>query len=203
MYAEPYDPKRPVACFDECRKERHARVAEAIPGAPGHPAKEDDEYVRNGTATLLVITEPPAGARPVRVTDRRTTPDFAARMTDLCDELYPDAGVTRVVVDNRSTHTLGSVFSTYPPDEAWRLARTREFHSPPEHASWRNMAGCERGVPGRPCLGRRRASKDRLSAEVATRVADRNRARARIEWTFRVADARKELGFLYPTELQR
>ena len=41
LYAEPHDPNRPVVCFDECSKELHGQVAEPIPVAPGHPAKED------------------------------------------------------------------------------------------------------------------------------------------------------------------
>jgi hypothetical protein len=124
-------------------------------------------------------------------------------MKYLCDELYPDAEVIRVVLDNLNTHTLGSLFATYPPDEAWRLASRLEFHYTPKHASWLNMAECELSVLSRQCLGRRLASKERVTAEVAVWVADRNRAKTRIEWTFRVADARTKLEFLYPKELVR
>ena len=131
------------------------------------PAKEDYEYTRHGTANLFVIVEPLAGTRRVTVTDRRTIPDFAAQMKCLCDESYPDAGVIRVVLDNLNTHAFGSLFSTYPPDEAWRLRRRLEFHYTPKHASWLNMAECELSVLSRQCLARRLASKDRLTAEVA------------------------------------
>lgn len=180
-------------CFDECSEGLHAQVADPIPVAPGHPAKEDDEYVRGGAANLFVTVEPPAGRRPVSVTDRRTMPDLAARMKDLCDELYPDADVIRVAVDNRNTHPPGALFSTDPPDEAWRLARRLELHSTPKHASWSNRAACGLSVLGRQGLDR----------QVAAWVSDRNRVGAKIEWTFRVADARKKLPFLYPKELVR
>ena len=46
-------------------------------------------------------------------------------------------------------------------------------------------------------------SRERLAAEVAAWVAERNRIEAKIVWTFRVADARKKLDFLYPEELVR
>jgi transposase len=203
LYAEPHDPARPVVCFDEASKELHGHVADPIPVAPGHPAKEDYEYVRNGTANLFVVVEPLAGQRQVTVTDRRTIPDFAAQMKYLCDELYPTAAVIRVVLDNLNTHTLGSLFATYSPDEAWRLTRKLEFHYTPKHASWLNMAECELSVLSRQCLSRRLADRDKLAAEVRAWVAERNRAEARIEWTFRVADARKKLSFLYPKELVR
>ena len=203
LYAEPHDAARPVVCFDECSKELHGQVAEPIPAAPGQPAKEDYEYTRHGTANLFVIVEPLAGTRRVTVTDRRTIPDFAAQMKYLCDELYPAAAVIRVVLDNLNTHTLGSLFATYPPEEAWRLARRLEFHYTPKHASWLNMAECELSVLGRQCLNRRVTSKDKLTVEVAAWVAERNRVQAKIVWTFRVADARRKLDFLYPKELVR
>ena len=40
-------------------------------------------------------------------------------------------------------------------------------------------------------------------AEVAARVAERNRAQATIVWTFRMADARRKLDHLYPKGLVR
>jgi transposase len=203
LYAAPYDPKQPVVCFDEASKELHGQVADPIPVAPGHPAKEDYEYVRNGTANLFIFVEPLGGRRQVNVTERRTIPDFAAQMKYLCDELYPNAEVIRVVLDNLNTHALGSLFATYAPDEAWRLARRLEFHYTPKHASWLNMAECELSVLSRQCLSRRIEDKAALTTEVAAWQDPRNRAKVKIEWTFRVADARKKLAFLYPKELVR
>jgi hypothetical protein len=203
LYAEPYDPERPVVCFDGASKELHAQVADPVPVAPGKPVKEDYEYVRNGTANLFVFVEPLAGKRRVAVTDRRAIPDFAAQMKYLCDDLYPEAEVIRVVLDNLNTHTLGSLFATYPPDEAWRLARRLEFHYTPKHASWLNMAECELSVLSGQCLGRRIPDKATLTTEVAAWQEPRNRAKVRIDWTFRVADARKKLDFLYLKELVR
>lgn len=198
LYAEPYDPARPVVCFDEASKELRGEVAEPVPPAPGRPAKQDYEYTRHGTANLFVIVEPLAGRRRVKVTDRRATPDFAAQMKLLCDEMYPEAEVIRVVMDNLNTHSLGSLFATYPPEEAWRLARRLEFHYTPKHASWLNMAECELSVLSRQCLDRRLASKEAVAAEVAAWEAERNRAGVRLVWSFRVADARRKLTHLYP-----
>jgi hypothetical protein len=203
LYAEPHDPARPVVCFDEASKELRGDVAEPVPPAPGSPAKQDYEYTRHGTANLFVIVEPLAGRRRVTVTDRRTIPDFAARMKDLCDEMYPDAEVVRVVLDDLNTHAFGSLFATYPPEEAWRLARRLEFHFTPKHASWLNMAECELSVLSRQCLARRLSSKEAVAAEVGPWEAERNRAGVRLVWSFRVADARRKLAHLYPQDPQR
>ena len=198
LYAEPYDPARPVVCFDEASKELRGEVAEPVPPSPGAPAKHDYEYTRHGTANLFVIVEPLAGRRHVTVTDRRAIPDFAAQMKYLCDEMYPEAGVIRVVLDNLNTHAFGSLFATYPPEEAWRLARRLEFHYTPKHASWLNMAECELSVLSRQCLDRRLASQAALASAVAPWEAERNKAGVRLMWSFRVADARRKLAYLYP-----
>ena len=137
------------------------------------------------------------------VTDRRTIPDFAGQMKYLCDVLYPDAAVIRVVLDNPNTHAYGSLFATYPPEEASRLRKKLEFHFTPKHASWLNMAECELSVLAGQCLNRRIESREELAAEVATWQAARNKAGAKIVWTFRVADARKKLDHLYPQPLPR
>jgi hypothetical protein len=203
LYAEPYDPARPVVCFDEASKELRGDVAPPVPPAPGSPAKQDYEYSRHGTANLFVIVEPLPGRRHMSVTDRRTIPDFADQMKSLCDEMYPEAEVIRVVLDNLNTHTLGSLFATYPPEEAWRLTRRLEFHFTPKHASWLNMAECELSVLSRQCLDRRLPSREAVAAEVAPWEAERNRAGVRLVWSFRVADARRKLAHLYPQNPQR
>jgi hypothetical protein len=198
LYAEPYDPARPVVCFDEASKELRGDVADPLPPLPGSPAKEDYEYTRHGTANLFIAVGPLAGRRHVEVTDRRTIPDFAARMKHLCDEMYPEAEVIRVVLDTLNTHKIGSLFATYPPDEAWRLAKRLEFHYAPKHASWLNMAECELSVLARQCLDRRLASRELVEAEVKPWESERNAAEVKIEWCFRVADARRKLAHLYP-----
>ena len=203
LYAEPHDPKRPVVGFDECSKELHGHVADPEPAAPGRPAREDYEYARHGTANLFVVVEPLAGKRHVTVTERRAIPDFAAQMRHLCDVLYPQADVIRVVLDNLNTHAAGSLFATFPPDEAWRLRRKLEFHYTPKHASWLNVAECELSVLAGQCLNRRIDSREKLAAEVAAWQAARNKAEAKIVWTFRAADARTKLDHLYPKELVR
>lgn len=203
LYAEPHDPRRPVVCFDEAGKELRGDVTPPVPPAPGVPGKEDYEYTRHGTANLFVVVEPLAGTRQVTVTDRRTAADFAAQMKSLCDDLYPQADVIRVVLDNLNTHAYGSLFAAFPPDEAWRLRRKLEFHFTPKHASWLNMAECELSVLARQCLDRRIPDREELADEVKAWVATRNAGAAKLNWTFRVADARKKLAHLYPQTTQR
>lgn len=202
LYAEPYDPARPVVCFDEASKELHAEVRDPQPAAPGRPARRDYEYARRGTANLFLAVEPLAGVRRLTVTERRGAVDFAEQMRRLCDEWHPGAAVIRVVLDNLNTHGPQSLFAAFPPEEAWRLARRLEFRFTPKHASWLNMAEMELSVLSRQCLSRRIADATTLAGEVAAWERRRNATRAKIDWTFRPANARVKLAHLYPMQPQ-
>ena len=62
LYAEPYDPQRPVVCFDETSTQLLADARPPLPAAPGQPRREDYEYRREGTRNLFLACEPwPAG----------------------------------------------------------------------------------------------------------------------------------------------
>jgi hypothetical protein len=198
LYAQPYDPQRPVVGFDEARKELHGQTRPPVPAAPGRPAREDYEYSREGTANLFLFVEPLAGRRWVSVTGHRAGADFAQQMKQLCDERYPGAAVIRVVLDNLNTHGPGSLFAAFAPEQAWRLVRRLEFHYTPKHASWLNMAELELSVLARQCLDRRLGEMATLVAEVAAWEQRRNAAGVKINWCFRAADARVKLKHLYP-----
>ena len=72
LYAEPYDPQRPVVCFDETSKQLVAEKRAPIPAKAGRRERFDYEYQRNGTRNLFMTCEPLAGWRHVAVTERRT-----------------------------------------------------------------------------------------------------------------------------------
>ena len=72
LYAEPYDPSRPVVCFDETSTQLLADVREPL-AQPGRPRRQDYEYRRGGTRNLFLFCEPLAGWRHVAITDRRTS----------------------------------------------------------------------------------------------------------------------------------
>src|SRR4051795_3894097 len=77
--------------------------------------------------------------RKVTVTERRTAQDYAERLRELVDVDYPAAACIRIVQDNLSTHTPGSLYEAFPAAEAHRILERLEFHYTPKHASWLNM----------------------------------------------------------------
>ena len=198
LYAEPYDPKRPVVCFDETSTQLLAETRPPLPPQPGRPKRQDYEYRREGTRNLFLACEPLAGWRQVAVTQRRTMQDFAHQMRWLVDEVYPEVPVVRLVLDNLNTHRPASLYETFPAAEARRIAKRLEFHYTPKHGSWLNMAEVEFSVLSRCCLKQRLPDEEALGREVQALVRERNAARTGINWRFKTQEARSKLHRLYP-----
>ena len=198
LYAEPHDPQRPVDCFDETSTQLLADVREPLPAKPGQLRREDYEYLRAGTRNLFLACEPRAGWRHVSITKQRTMRDFAHQTRWLMDEAYPDVPVIRLVLDNLNPHRMASLYETFPPAEARRIAKRLEFHHTPKHGSWLNMAEIEYSVLARACLKGRNPGEDAPRRNIGSCQAERNEAAATINWRFTSKDARAKLGRLYP-----
>jgi hypothetical protein len=198
VYHLPYDPEYPVVCMDESCKQLIGEVREPIPYAPGRPMRMDDEYVRNGVAEIFMEVEPLAGKRHVEVTERRTRKDWAKQIKQMLDDRYFGATKVRLVMDNLNTHNIASLYETFEPQEARRLAERLEIHYTPKHGSWLNMAEIELSVLKGQCLDRRIADMTTMRTEVAAWESDRNNGTKKIEWQFTASDARVKLKRLYP-----
>lgn len=199
LYQEPFDPMRPVVCFDEVNKPLIEEKRLPLAARPGQVERYDYEYKRNGTRNLFMFCEPLAGWRHIEVTQRRTMQDFAQQMKYLVDVVYPKAEVIRVVLDNLNTHKPASLYETFAPEEARRILSRLDFHHTPKHASWLNMAEIELSVLSRQCLNRRIPDEATLEQDVAAFEQERNRVRATISWRFTSVDARNKLHRLYPS----
>jgi DDE superfamily endonuclease len=200
LYEEPYDPKRPVVCFDERPCQLLAEVREPLALGTGRPERRDHEYRRRGTAHLFVAFEPLRGWRGVRVAERRRGCEFAEEARYLAEEVYPEAEKIRLVVDNLNIHTPATFYEVFGAERARELSRRIEFCYTRVHGSWLNMAEIEISVLVRQCLGRRRIlDTDTLRREAQAWSEARNRAGASVEWRFTTADARTKLRKLYPS----
>lgn len=100
VYQRPFDERRPLVCLDEASKQLLSDARPALPLEPGQPLRQDSEYVRNGTASLFMVSAPLLGWRHVAVTDRRTSVDFARIIKALADEQFPEADKIVLVLDN-------------------------------------------------------------------------------------------------------
>ena len=198
LYAEDPDPKCPLVCFDESPIQLIGEVRQPIPAAPGQLERYDCEYKRNGTANLFIVLDVHRPWRKVKLTERRAAEDYAQCMRELVDVDYPNAERIRVVQDNLSIHSAGSLYQAFPPAEARRILRRLEFHYTPKHASWLNMVEIEIGVLRSQCLDRRIDTKEQLESEIAAWERQRNASAARIKWMFTTDKARAKMGRAYP-----
>jgi transposase len=199
LYEEPYDPNRPVVCFDERPCQLLAEVRESLGSKPGKPQRVDYEYERRGTANVLLAFEPLKGRREMRVTEHRRKLEFAQMMRYLTEEAYPDADRIRLVVDNLNTHSPAAFYENFSAEEARRMSKKIEFVYTPKHGSWLNMVEIELSVLVRQCLKRRLADTQALEREAGAWCEERNRLGTSVEWRFTTEDARSKLRKLYPS----
>lgn len=82
VYSRKYDEKKPVICMDEKPVQF---LAESRKGFISSCAirYEDNEYIRNGTASIFLFTEPLGGWRYTEALERRTKADWAQQIKNL------------------------------------------------------------------------------------------------------------------------
>lgn len=201
LYARPMSRAEPVICIDEKSLQLIGDSRKQLPMTAQSCAKQDYEYVRNGTTNLFVAVEPKGGKRVVSVTEHRGKTDFVAFVDELLTGAYAKARRIHLVLDNLNTHFRKCFDDVLGRRAANKLLRRVEFYYTPKHASWLNMAEIEIGVLGRQCLDRRIANRDALQAEVDAWQQARHAERRTIDWSFTRQDADRKLGRHYVSQL--
>ena len=199
VYARPFDPRKPVVCMDEKPYQLLDHARAPLPMVPGFTEKVDNEYIRNGTCSIFIFTEPLAGWRFAEASPRRTKKDWAKKIKWLLDEQYPDVETVVLVEDNLNTHSISSLYEAFSPEEAFRLAQRLELHFTPKHGSWLNIAEIELSALAAQCLGDRRIPDIiSLNRELSAWNTQRNQSQKGVDWQFTTDEARTKLKRLYP-----
>lgn len=198
VYELPFNPLRPVVCMDEKPYQLLGESREPLPMRKGSNQKIDSEYVREGTCSIFVFTEPLGGVRHLTVRNRRTAIDWAEEIKYLADVSYPDVEKIVLILDNLNTHKISSLYKAFPAEEARRIARRLEVHYTPKHGSWLNVAEIELNVMTRQCLKRRIDDLEKLRSELSSWEKERNSSLSKISWHFTNNQARVKLISLYP-----
>jgi hypothetical protein len=170
-----------------------------LPVKPGHTEKADNEYLRKGTCSVFMFTEPPGGWRHAEALPQRTRKDRAHKIQWLVDTQYPGAKKAVPAMDNLNTHTVSSLYETFLPEEAFRLARKPKPHFTPKHGSWLDIAEIELPVMAAQCLGTRRVGDIKtLNVELPAWHSQRNQKQKGVDWQFTATGARTKLKRLCP-----
>ena len=199
VYGRPYDEDFPVVCMDEKPVQLFANARKSLRSKDGRIEYEDNEYIRNGTASIFMFTEPLGGWRYADAQEHRTREDWAKQIKWLLDEQYPNARKVVLVMDNLNTHSIASLYQTFKPEEAFRLANRLEIHYTPKHGSWLDIAEIELSALARQCIGSNRIPDLKtLRRLLKPWYVDRNRKQCGVQWQFTTEDARIKLRHLYP-----
>jgi len=198
VYIRKRDKKHPLVCMDECPCQLIGEIRQPIPCGPGKPKCFDTEYIRNGTCEIFMFAAPLEEWRRAEVTEHRTRIDWAEQIKKLVDKDFPDAEKIVLVMDNLDTHTIGSLYKAFPPEEAKRIKDKLEIHYTPKHGSWLNMAEIEINVLVNHGLSPRVPTMEQMKKEVTAWNKVRNQEGKKINWRFTTDDARIKLKHLYP-----
>ena len=92
-----------------CRSPRRRSTASVV----------DDEYERNGTASIFLFAEPLSGFRQATARPRRTKAAWAIEVVPrYWRRAMPLARMVTLVCDNLNTHTKGAFYEAFEPDIA-------------------------------------------------------------------------------------
>ena len=205
LYAEPYDERYPVVCFDEMPIRLLEDIYPELPARsdkPHIPRKQDYSYEPYGIYNALVFFEPLTGQRKITISKRKTKAVFAEQL-EILNKMYPKAERIRLVMDNYSTHKLNACYApeVFDNEKARELTKRIEVHYTPVHGSWLNMVEIELSIFARQCLKDARIPSPEILKEIAKLYETRrNEQAAKIVWTFRIPDARSKLAHLYPSD---
>lgn len=191
-YSLPYNPKRPVVCFDERPCFLIGDVLHPIAMSKGQSKREDYQYEKHGSCCVLLAVEPHTGQRWVKVYKQRTAKEYTHFMTFLAQQ-FPEAESITLVQDNLNTHHPGSFYRHLAPAQAFTLGQRFDWVYTPKHASWLNMVELEFSALARQCLTRRIASQNLLAKEVRAWARLRNKKQVKLIWQFSIDIAREKL----------
>lgn len=196
IYLLPYNPFKPVVCFDERPCFLIGQVVQGLDMQPGSVAKEHYAYSKNGSCSILAAIEPKTGQRLAHVRRHRTKKEFALFMKNL-SQTYPHAQKITLILDNLNTHTPDAFYQVFDAALAAELTERFEFVYTPKSASWLNMIEIEFSALSRQCLKRRIGSINQLTKEVMHYFKERMDLKIKIDWQFSCEQARSKLNKHY------
>lgn len=109
-----------------------SRKHPTTPARPGRAARQEFEYVRHGTVSLMAALDVHTGHVHGRIIDRNDAATFIAFLTELDQTIAPDLRIY-LILDNGASHVAKAT-------KAWLATHPRftVCHTPP-HASWLNQ----------------------------------------------------------------
>jgi transposase len=169
-----------VFCVDEKSAiQALDRLDPVLPLSPGRAERHGFEYYRHGTLSLYAALNTRTGEVLGKATDRHTSQEFVAFLTDLVAH-QPGGHQIHVIVDNLSAHKTRRVEAFLADHPAVRL------HFTPTYSSWLNQvelwfAKIERDLIARGIF----TSVPDLARKLMRYIRHYNKAPKPIKWRYR------------------
>ena len=148
------------------------------PAGPGRPARQEFEYVRHGTVSIVAAFDIDTGQALTQVIARNDSATFVTFLTML-DQMIDPAKDIHVVLDNGSSHVAKNT-------RTWLAAHPRwHIHWTPVHASWLNQVELYFSAMTRAVIRHGNfTSRDDLIDKLDTYVIAKNTTAKPYRWTY-------------------
>lgn len=178
LYRDPPEGAVVLSIDEKTAIAARARRHPGRPVRPGEPAREEFEYRRHGTASLVAALDVRTGEVLTEIIARNDAATFTAFLDQLDTVIAPDQDI-HVVLDNGSSHTAKHTKAWLADHPRWHV------HWTPPHASWLNQIELFFSVLTRRVLRHGDfSSRDDLIDKLESYVIGRNETAKPFRWTY-------------------
>lgn len=178
LYLSPPENALVVSVDEKTGIQAKERVVPSTAPTPGRPSRQEFEYRRHGTASLMAALQVHTGE--VLATDiaSNNASTFIAFLTDLDSKVAPDLDI-HLIMDNGASHTAKAT-------KAWLDEHPRFVpHYTPVHASWVNQVELFFSIITRKVIKRGNfSSRDDLVSKLMSYITSYNRTAKPFAWTY-------------------
>ncbi|WP_406405996.1 IS630 family transposase [Streptomyces sp. NBC_01643] len=178
LYRDPPEGAVVLSIDEKTAIAARARRHPGRPAGPGEPAREEFEYRRHGTASLVAALDVRTGEVLTEIIARNDAATFTAFLDQLDTAIVPGQDI-HVVLDNGSSHTAKHTKAWLADHPRWHV------HWTPPHASWLNQIELFFSVLTRRVLRHGDfSSRDDLIDKLESYVIGRNETAKPYRWTY-------------------
>jgi transposase len=148
------------------------------PAARGRPARQEFEYIRHGTVSIVAALDVLSGEVVTHTITRNDSANFCNFLTMLDQSIDPTRQI-HVVLDNGSSHAAKATRTWLATHPRWHV------HWTPVHASWLNQVELYFSALTRRVLRHGDfSSRDDLINKIETYVIEKNATAKPYRWTY-------------------